>query len=69
LTRDSRYDTERMQAVRLLYKLMEQPGCNIILLDYLPLSLVRVLVALSEQPDDRLRSLAMELICEHGTNI
>jgi hypothetical protein len=50
--------------MRLLYRFIEMPEGA----EAFPLSLIRVLVALSEQMDDRLRNTALGFLCELGNN-
>ncbi|KAJ3323507.1 hypothetical protein HDV06_001784 [Boothiomyces sp. JEL0866] len=65
LSRDSRYDSERQQAMLLLVKIIEFPeGPNI-----LPYSIIRMFVSLADQQDDRLRNTAIELLCELAIRI
>jgi hypothetical protein len=60
IVRDGRYESERHQALQLIYKVIEyQTDSNII-----PQSLLRVVVALADQMDDRLRPIAIECLCE-----
>ncbi|KAI8907215.1 Rapamycin-insensitive companion of mTOR, N-term-domain-containing protein [Gorgonomyces haynaldii] len=60
LVRDSRFDTEREQALRFVRRFLEHPEGP----DLLPLPVVRVLSALCEQLDDRFRVIAVETLCE-----
>lgn len=62
MTRDHRYDVEREQALRLIRSCIDVPqGCN-----YIPQSVVRVLIALSEQPDEKMRPICIETLCEYA---
>ncbi|KAI8898408.1 Rapamycin-insensitive companion of mTOR, middle domain-containing protein [Globomyces pollinis-pini] len=62
IIRDSRYDSERQQVMRVILRVLEHPdGHNI-----LPLSIVRVLVSLADQLDDRLRNSAVCILCEYA---
>lgn len=68
--RDSRYDYERQQTMKVLYKYLDQPeGIDLLYIigaETLPLSILRAIVALSEQLDDRMRNSSIEMICELG---
>ena len=63
LTRDHRYDVEREQAIRLIRGCIDIPGAS----DHIPQSVVRILVSLSEQPDEKLKVVCIETLCELGT--
>ena len=61
MIRDSRYDNERTQAMKLLYRLLENlPNQD------LPLGIIRVLVAIADHMDDRMKNISIELLCEQG---
>ncbi|KAL5037102.1 hypothetical protein BDV3_006204 [Batrachochytrium dendrobatidis] len=60
LIRDTRYDSEREQAIRFIRAYLDEPeGANII-----PMSIIRAIVAIAEQIDDKFRSVCLETICE-----
>ncbi|KAJ3205643.1 hypothetical protein HDU82_005063 [Entophlyctis luteolus] len=60
LSRDNRFDLEREQAIKLVRAFLEIEGA----VKLLSTGLVRVLVALAENPEDKLRIVALETICE-----
>ncbi|KAI9096093.1 Rapamycin-insensitive companion of mTOR, N-term-domain-containing protein [Phlyctochytrium arcticum] len=60
LTRDQRYDVEREQSLKLIRAFVDVSGGA----KLLPQSLVRMLVALSEQVDDKFRAICVETLCE-----
>ncbi|KAJ3112369.1 hypothetical protein HDU96_004614 [Phlyctochytrium bullatum] len=66
LTRDQRNDLEREQALKLVRAFVEDGGGD----GVVPHSVVRTLVAIAEQPDDKFRIVALETLCELAvTNI
>lgn len=62
LTRDQRYDIEREQAIRLIRSLIELPYAA----EKMPHSIVRTLIAVAEQPDDKFKLICLETLCELG---
>ncbi|KAJ3208873.1 hypothetical protein HDU67_006498 [Dinochytrium kinnereticum] len=60
LTRDQRNDLEREQALKLVRAFVDGSGGAGIV----PHSIVRTLVAIAEQPDDKFRIVALETVCE-----
>ncbi|ORY30470.1 ARM repeat-containing protein [Rhizoclosmatium globosum] len=60
LTRDHRYDIEREQAMKMVRAFLDIEGA----VQDMSFSLIRLLVALAENPDDKLRVVALETICE-----
>ena len=62
LVRDSRFDTEREQAFRYIRRYLEHPGGP----QNIPQSVVRILVSLLEQLDDKFCAIAAETLCEIG---
>jgi rapamycin-insensitive companion of mTOR len=62
LTRDHRYDVEREQAIRLIRACIDIPGAS----EHIPQSVVRILVSISEQPDEKLKVVCLETLCELG---
>ncbi|KND04740.1 uncharacterized protein SPPG_00443, partial [Spizellomyces punctatus DAOM BR117] len=60
LTRDQRYDVEREQSLKLIRAFLDVPGGS----ELIPQSLIRMLVAVSEQPDDKFRTICVETLCE-----
>ncbi|TPX50488.1 hypothetical protein SeLEV6574_g00869 [Synchytrium endobioticum] len=60
LTRDQRYDAEREQALKLIRTWIDVPAGAAII----PQSLVRMLVALAEQSDEKFRGISAETLCE-----
>ena len=62
LTRDQRYDVEREQALKLVRSIIDMPGG----VDLIPQSLVRTIIAIAEQSDDKLRNVSLETLCEIG---
>ncbi|TPX33890.1 hypothetical protein SmJEL517_g03313 [Synchytrium microbalum] len=60
LTRDQRYDAEREQALKLIRGWIDAPGGAAIL----PQSLVRMMVALAEQTDEKFRTVCAETLSE-----
>ncbi|KAJ3087070.1 hypothetical protein HK102_011873 [Quaeritorhiza haematococci] len=60
LNRDSRYDVEREQALKLVRAFLDvQDGWTLI-----PQSVVRTVVAIAEQNDDKFRNICIETLCE-----
>lgn len=56
--------------MRLIFRIMESSEGKIFLnsgLKVLPYSIIRVLVSLADQPEDRMRNIAIECLCEYGT--
>jgi hypothetical protein len=62
LTRDPRSAIEREQAIKLVRAFVDVEDC----IDYIPLSVLRTLVAIASQPDDSLYHIALETLCEIG---
>ncbi|KAJ3033210.1 hypothetical protein HDV00_006653 [Rhizophlyctis rosea] len=62
LTRDQRYDVEREQALKLVRTLLDIPGG----VELLPQSIVRTIIAVAEQSDDKMRNVSLETLCEFG---
>ncbi|KAJ3298719.1 hypothetical protein HK104_010434, partial [Borealophlyctis nickersoniae] len=62
LTRDQRFDVEREQALKLVRGLIDIRGG----VELLPQSVIRTIVAITEQPDDKFRGVCVETICEYG---
>ncbi|KAJ3027756.1 UNVERIFIED_CONTAM: hypothetical protein HDU68_003201 [Siphonaria sp. JEL0065] len=60
LTRDNRFDLEREQGIKLVRAFLDVDNA----VSSLNTSIVRMLVALAENPDDKLRVIALESICE-----
>lgn len=61
LVRDSRFDGEREQAIRFIRRVIDHPSGYRLLIagpEALPQNIVRVLVALSDQLDDKFRNVA-----------
>ncbi|KAJ3140072.1 hypothetical protein HK100_010701 [Physocladia obscura] len=58
LTRDHRFDLEREQAIKLVRVFIDVDAI------LLSTSIVRILVALAENPEDKLRFIAVETLCE-----
>lgn len=65
LTRDHRYDVEREQAIRLIRAAINVSGGS----EHIPQSVVRILVSLSEQPDEKLKVVCLETLCELGISL
>jgi rapamycin-insensitive companion of mTOR len=60
LLRDSRFDNCREQALRYIRRIIEHPeGCHAI-----PMSIVRILVSISDQAEDKFRFTAVITLCE-----
>lgn len=60
LTRDGRYDIEKEQAFKLIRSIIDvRGGCDLI-----PQSIIRILVALAEQIDEKYRNISIETLCE-----
>ncbi|KAI8620159.1 Rapamycin-insensitive companion of mTOR, N-term-domain-containing protein, partial [Chytriomyces sp. MP71] len=62
LTRDNRFDLEREQAIKLVRAFLDVDGGATVLSP----AVVRILVSLAENPDDKQRVVALETICEIG---
>ncbi|KAH6586295.1 hypothetical protein BASA50_000759 [Batrachochytrium salamandrivorans] len=60
LIRDARYDSEREQAIRFIRAFLDETDGS----QLIPMSIVRSLVAIAEQIDDRFRNVCLETICE-----
>ncbi|KAI8999819.1 Rapamycin-insensitive companion of mTOR, N-term-domain-containing protein [Gaertneriomyces semiglobifer] len=60
LARDQRYDAEREQALKLVRAFLDVREGALLL----PQNLVRMLVAIAEQPDDKFRNVCLETLCE-----
>eukprot|EP00158_Paraphelidium_tribonemae_P007702 Partr_v1_DN28334_c0_g1_i2_m78546 putative RPTOR independent companion of MTOR, complex 2 len=60
LCRDSKFDAEREQAVKLIRVFAESSHTA----KTLPVSVISSLAAISEQPDDKMRGIALETLCE-----
>ncbi|KAJ3235791.1 hypothetical protein HDU81_000147 [Chytriomyces hyalinus] len=60
LTRDNRFDLEREQAIKLVRALLDVEGGAKVLSP----GVVRILVSLAENPEDKMRIVALETICE-----
>eukprot|EP00004_Rigifila_ramosa_P013527 TRINITY_DN3004_c0_g1_i1.p1 TRINITY_DN3004_c0_g1~~TRINITY_DN3004_c0_g1_i1.p1 ORF type:complete len:1085 (-),score=258.97 TRINITY_DN3004_c0_g1_i1:103-3207(-) len=58
LERDKVHDPERLQALKLIRKIMEV-DCNV-----MPRSLVQSLVAVAENPEDNFKRVCLETLCE-----
>jgi len=62
LTRDQRYDVEREQALKLIRSLVDIPGT----VDLIPQSVIRIVIAIAEQSEEKFRNICIETICELG---
>ncbi|KAI9341895.1 Rapamycin-insensitive companion of mTOR, N-term-domain-containing protein [Obelidium mucronatum] len=60
LTRDQRFDLEREQAIKLVRAFLDVDNA----LSFIDPSIVRMLVSLAENPEDKLRVVSLESICE-----
>ncbi|KAJ1549946.1 hypothetical protein HK096_009546, partial [Nowakowskiella sp. JEL0078] len=60
LTRDARYDLEREQALKYVRGLIDIPDG----VESISPAIMRVLISISEQPDDKFRNICLETICE-----
>ncbi|ANB11878.1 Tsc11p [Sugiyamaella lignohabitans] len=60
MTKDSKSQLERLQAVRLVRSFLDVPGG----VDEISIGVIRALVAVSEQSDDKLRYIAIETLGE-----
>lgn len=60
LTKDSKAHIERTQAIKLVRTMMDAPGAS----KEISLGVIRALISVCEQPDDRLRNISIETITE-----
>ncbi|KAJ3219964.1 hypothetical protein HK099_004488 [Clydaea vesicula] len=60
LTRNERYDIEREQAIRLIRACIDVSGGG----KLIPQSVVRVLISIAEQPDEKWKPICIETLCE-----
>ncbi|KAI9208047.1 Rapamycin-insensitive companion of mTOR, N-term-domain-containing protein [Polychytrium aggregatum] len=60
LTRDIRFDEERVHAIKLIRSIIDVPEGA----DYIPQSIVRILVSIVGQADESFRNVCLETLCE-----
>ncbi|KAI9140964.1 Rapamycin-insensitive companion of mTOR, N-term-domain-containing protein [Paraphysoderma sedebokerense] len=60
LIRDQKYELEREQSLKLIRRWISIPNAA----EIIPASIIRVLVSIAEYPDDKLRMICVETLCE-----
>lgn len=65
LARDTKYESEREQAIKLVRGFVDQPE----LAKTIPDTVIKSIIAVAEHVEDKLRNISIETLCELGTKL